>query len=1727
MFAGAKGGSSSFKQTPDNLRSNDTFEAVLGLCIGPIKGATRGLKSVKVDGTAIENASGDKNFADFTALLADGDPLKFPQKIELKLGAGAAPTQVGVAITNSGGNNPVWVTKTLNNRGADFIDLRFIAQQIFRQDAKGIYTTTATLEIQMKPVGSTTWVNPTLGTPTARYSEAGQQTPTGLRQYILADNYDENGYYSAGTPNYQITGKTSSPSAYELRIGVPKTGAYANVQWDVRVRLLERDDYTGGKDNADQEKRTISWESLAAVYAGAMGEHEDWRGVASIQLYGKASDQLTGVPEIIGEYDTKIVNVPPSNIFDPETRVYQTGVWDGSWTKAYTNDPGWVLADAIGDALSGIALLAPGSYLNKWDALDLSKYCSTRVPDGNGGTQPRYCLNLSVSQPQKADEFIKYLAGAVGALAWDNGNGEWRCKVDKADAPVDIFTLDNIDGEFVYSHTDVDTRFNDITGKFKNAEMDYREDGVQLFDNTSIAKIGRKPTTIALVGCTDRQEAMRRVKLRLRATVNENRIVNFTTNRRGRNVEPLSTILIADGDLGDQNKQTTGRTIAVAADRKSIVVRDPMYLAPGIAYKMWFTIPNPDYLPDRTTQPTSTEWTKPTIAISRNVTNTASQTGAVTTIYLDAALPDSIADNLSVALEAPNLVTMPRLFRVTSVSPQDDGERIAISAVNIDIGKYDAADNVSPQDAVFQDLRGAVPAPELVNGNPLLSLITVNDGKTVNLAASWQRPASSTVAGFLVRYRINGGSWIVGVDRTQFTNFELNNPATGTYEFEIISIDRLGNHSLPLTGVLDVTQALIDATLIIMPDGRTLEESLKDIDDAALGLLELSDDDVITVNEKITKLIPLDKELLNTFTLLKNQADAITGFQIVTNAKGDAVNAKATWEQYRDGLTPGWKDLTQSTPVTRNVFDNQVVAYRNALTSLGQALRLYAQSNAQQALTRIDSIVSDGVLDRSEKPQVMLEVAAIEAETPALVARASARSISSTNYSNASSNIRTTLNKLNPSWTDTTQDSPLTGEVTRAVFRGVFVEYYNQKALLIGSLDSAAKLNEDKALDAIDKISSDGWLSRSEKPDLRIQWEALQERMATLVNRNDALGQPAETLDARSKAGTAVYTDLNGYLNGLSPSWTDTNSDTPINPTTFRDRWVAAYKAVGAFEAAMIGGVGQDIRNAVTAIQNANNDGYWSINEKITYIIPQDAILDNIWTFLNTRANAISDSTAVSDARGNASTARNNWINFRGSVRPFWDDKTKDSPINRTNADQAINNYETTLERLADALTFYAQGKATTAIDRLKAIDNDLILSRGEKWQLVMLWQSLTNRYQKTVNRYIDLGYPTSVTPKQQNAYNKVGPDGNSPTSSLGRRLGALSPSWIDTTQDTPIPSDLQQVWIDAEAAVDDFIASMMAQPNADNTSSAIARGDANTAINDKVNTSPKLLYIGTDGRITDARAITANLANGIRGLLDVPFIGVSNVGTGDSRGPCLCSTASSVQAYTDYGSVNYGVLYIENLQYSTTYFLYRPNVSNVTSTGFGWGKSTNLTDALGTNKVYVGFVTTVDAGGGGSTGGSNGGGSGGAAGGAGTDRCVGADSYVMLEKGPRLARDVKKGDRIVVLTEDLKGTEIVTVEANSIGPNWACTLNAGSAELTLSINTPMPIENGEYVIAANAWLHPIPIFKDEAVEWHRPEVAGVGEIDVAKITCHQRIYAASDKIDGPYIWSHNAIQKP
>jgi predicted phage tail protein len=838
-FRGAGGPSSSsssdgtnFVQKPDTLRSNDTFEGLLGLCVGPIKGPVNGLQSIRVNDTPIEDASGNLNFQDFTAIVADGDPLKYPQTVTLRLGSAGVPSTINLQLRNTvGTGSGTFITRTMNNMNVEAIDLRFIVSQLFKQTADGIFEQTANIEIQMKPTGTTTWINPfvsndtSTSSPLPPYSTGGYPISSGVGSGDVQLYYTQQSYYNQKslvgvslssaitqtiTPYLTITGKTTSPFVKEVRIKVPNTGVYANKTWDVRVRLVEVETVDA---DPNFDKRTISWESVAGVYNPTLGNVEDWRGVAWLQLYGKASDAFNNAPAVDGIYDTKIVQVPPSTVYDPVARTFTGAVWNGSWSKAFTQDPAWIINDALSDSLAGLSRLMPNTHLNKWDALELSKYCSEKVSNGDGGLHPRFSMNLVVTEAQRSDDFIRWMAGACGATTWDNGDGEWRCIIDKPRNPVALFTNENIEGEFSYSHTDIDTRFNDVTVTFLNEEFDYREDRVRIEDTAHIAKYGRKPTKVVGIGCTHRQQAIRWAILKMRTGINEFRAVTFTTNRQGKYIERFDWILVADESLNmtvDDLKRTSGRIIENKGG--SIVLRDTVRLEAGVAYNLRVTVPNPNYNPDSTTSPTNPDWALPTIVLTRTITNTALQRGDVNELFINSALPANCAENANVALEAAGLPSIPKVYRVVDLAYADDGERVIVSAIEVDTGKYIASDTANynyqmPGYGSGGSGSGGVVPPPVAPAGGVFTLSTFKNtfgGVTRVLDANWDKPANCPdFSKFNVRYQVNSGAWR-STSQTADT-WELAAPGPGRYNIEIRTVTQSGKMSLPLKGTIAVS----------------------------------------------------------------------------------------------------------------------------------------------------------------------------------------------------------------------------------------------------------------------------------------------------------------------------------------------------------------------------------------------------------------------------------------------------------------------------------------------------------------------------------------------------------------------------------------------------------------------------------------------------------------------------------------------------------------------------------------------------------------------------------------------------------------------------------------------------------------------------------------------------------------------------------------------------------
>ncbi|MCH4894014.1 hypothetical protein GO308_12900 [Sphingomonas sp. SFZ2018-12] len=647
-------------------------------------------------------------------------------------------------------------------------------------------------------------------------------------------------------------------------------------------------------------------------------------------------------------------------------------------------------------------------------------------------------------------------------------------------------------------------------------------------------------------------------------------------------------------------------------------------------------------------------------------------------------------------------------------------------------------------------------------------------------------------------------------------------------------------------------------------------------------LQAIGEDGILSIDEKIKRLIPLSSELEGTWTILDNQAAAVPGtVTTVATARSNAATARTNWLNYRNGLSPAWNDTSTQTAIDRATYDSLINAYTQSLTALSQALRNDAATRADWAnVTGKDAVVAQ-----------------IDASTAELA-----------------------------------------------------------------------------------RIASDGWLTRVEKPAVRREYESLVKRFNGLIDQFDSQGSPADAIAARDAAAAAIYAlpgapnSIGTYLESLTPPYTDLTQDTPVDASIYNARWSAAYTAIEAFHAALVGSVYQDLESAISAAGGLGDDGILSAYEKSTILLPTYNQLEATWTLLDGRAAAITGSAVVTSARSGASTARTQFVNYLNGLTPGGLTPGADSPVDRATYRARLEGYGNALTTLADALRVYVDARATAALDRIAVYENNGILDRTEKWSLVNDWQSLNREFEAVNLSYINQGLPPAVTSAQTAAFNALGPLG-SPAGSLGAYLGGLTPSYIDSSVDTPLDRDtLSTRWQATKAAIEAFRVAMNAPRNADNTAAVVGN---------------RLSQVDANGRGT-SRRLNSMYALGGAQQVYIPTSGNTNVGgtiAANVPGSPVWAyhdgngSTATIQVFPhllidDAGTLTFGGGFLFGAAFNAIYWIY--DDSGYVSGNPTYGFTTNANDLNAPNRRLVGSVITPGPGtpaGAGVSGGGGGGG--------------------------------------------------------------------------------------------------------------------------------------------------------
>jgi predicted phage tail protein len=649
-------------RTPDNLRSQDTIEVVLGISEGPIKGlVTDGgipaAASFRVGDTTLANSDGSFNFPNFslTEYKAQGASADV---IPLALGGNASSHSVGVNLAT---NTPV--TRTTVQHSINYIDIRLAFSQLYKQNDQGIFNNDVQFKVEYKPTSSAQWTTfQALNTVTTTLTQQLPPSGGGFFEGLMAAFIT---IWNAQAPTitsevvsdvFDLNGKTTSTYVKQLRVPVP----VIDDTWDIRITKLSA--ASDGVANFTD----MQWESYQEIVA----QNLSFDNLACIRLYGTASDQFSSLPDFTGIYDGLIMDVPSN--YDPIARTY-TGVWDGTWKKDWTNNPALFLNELVNNRTWGMSAYFP-IQIDPADVYAAAQWCDGQVPDGQGGTQPRYTFNMYITDPQSGQDFARYVAGTFNALFYDNLDGTARLIVDKDDAAVHLITPENTlaDPGFQYSYTDSLQRFNDYSVAFTNPDLIYNTDYRRVFDQPDIDLNGSIPDNFVAVGCTNAHESIRRAKYKLISNLTEKEMVTFRMTRLGAYVREWDVALICDPLMG---YSMTGRIKGLDDTRKIITLREPIYFEVGVTYPVRF-------------------WSPSEGIITRTI---SAESGSQFTFSVDEALPDDLPEFAEFSIEQEGSgFGVPKPYRVISNEAVDGVPDVyEINCIEINRNKWNDADNVT------------------------------------------------------------------------------------------------------------------------------------------------------------------------------------------------------------------------------------------------------------------------------------------------------------------------------------------------------------------------------------------------------------------------------------------------------------------------------------------------------------------------------------------------------------------------------------------------------------------------------------------------------------------------------------------------------------------------------------------------------------------------------------------------------------------------------------------------------------------------------------------------------------------------------------------------------------------------------------------------------------------------------------------------------------------------
>ena len=530
MIVGAKGkggGGSSYRapfEEQDSLQAIQYVSLLDVISEGPIEGLVDSDKSIYFNETPLRTSGGTLTLNDVSWQINTGTPdqpaLPYASGAETEVGVGVEVTHLYPKGEGpDSGKYQFSITNSDDTRLRMTLGVQGLYQQLTDQDHAGDVTgASVSYKITITDANNTT-----------------------IKSYSRT-----------------LKGKTTSQYLWDLSFDLKGTAP-----WLVTVE----------KTSDDSTSSTLVNDLYLSSYTEIVGYSFTYPNTAMIAVKASAETFSGSVPGRI--YYVKGLKVQVPSNYNPETRAY-SGIWDGTFKLAWTDNPAWVLYDMITNDRYGVSKYLPHSYLNanelcdKWYLYRIGQICDELVPDGFGGQEPRYTFNYQIQGAGEAKEVIQSIASVFhGMTYWSSGL--IYARADFTDDPVRTITQANVkDGVFSYSSASQQERHSVALVKWNDPDDLGRTHVEAVYDWDAYRRLGYRPIETVAYGCYSRGQAHRHGKWLL-ASEETPWTVTVEMGLDGFDLVPGDIVKIADPAwmgyrAGGRIKSIIGTTVTLDAE---------------------------------------------------------------------------------------------------------------------------------------------------------------------------------------------------------------------------------------------------------------------------------------------------------------------------------------------------------------------------------------------------------------------------------------------------------------------------------------------------------------------------------------------------------------------------------------------------------------------------------------------------------------------------------------------------------------------------------------------------------------------------------------------------------------------------------------------------------------------------------------------------------------------------------------------------------------------------------------------------------------------------------------------------------------------------------------------------------------------------------------------------------------------------------------------------------